>query len=81
MRKVKFKKWIEEVKIPIKGGYSIEKGTNKWEDDFINEGLFHEWGSAYEEFEENCPCYSVALVELPNGEIIEVIPQNIKFIN
>jgi len=82
LRKVLFKKWI-----PIEWGKSDNwnkprvEGTGCWENEFINEGLFHQWGNGYEEFESGPGNYSVALVELPNGEMIEVLPTNLKFIN
>lgn len=63
MRKVKFKKWL----------------GNRFEDDFNQNGLFHKWGNNYEEFEVGPGNYIVAIVELDNGIIVEVLPKNIKF--
>lgn len=83
MRKVKFKKWIPNEKVLSEGnsGYWITKvGTGKWEEDFTNDGLFHQWGSAYEEFESGAGNYTVALVEVGGGEIVEVLPSKIKFV-
>ncbi len=81
MRKVKFKKWIP-IETMGEGALKIKKeGTNCWETDFSNEGLFHQWGNSYEEFESGAGNYSVALVELPDGTIAEVLPSNIKFID
>lgn len=84
MRKVKFKKYIPAVKVQLGGVYEpwvTKGGTGKWEDDFINEGVFHQWGNSYEEFESGAGNYTVALVELPTGEVAEVLPSNIKFID
>lgn len=48
--------------------------------DYTGVGLFHCWGMSYEEFREDpAIMYSVALVELPDGTIAEVLPTNIKF--
>lgn len=49
--------------------------------DFIHAGVFHEWGATYEEFDNGPGNYTVALVELSDGTIEEVIPSNIKFIS
>lgn len=46
MRKVKFKKWIS----PNHNDGGIVHRIGKWEYDFIHEGVFHQWASAYEEF-------------------------------
>ena len=67
MRKVEFKKWND-----------FER---KWENSFCHKGVFHQWAFAYEEFETGVGNYTVALVELENGEMVEVLPMNIKFIN
>lgn len=64
------------------GTYGAENipGTNCWEKCFPNEGLFHQWGNAYEEGNENFGNYTVALVEIEDGTIVEVLPGNIKFV-
>ena len=78
-RKVKFKKWIPAVIYP---GFRLpEKGTGCWENEFTNEGLFHQWASAYKESSAGYGNYTVALVELPTGEIESVLPSNLKFID
>lgn len=76
MRKVLFKKWNKEV-------YSenMVMISAKHEDvDYIHEGVFHQWASAYEESSEGFGNYTVAIVELPDGTITEVLPSRIKFI-
>jgi hypothetical protein len=77
MRKVKFKKWI-----PPQYNAEVKRieGTNCWESDYVNEGLFHQWGNSYEEFESGAGNFTVAIVELPDGTIGEILPSNIKFI-
>ncbi len=79
LRKVMFKKWIaREYDADSK---TTKTGTNCWEPEFKNSGLFHKWGNAYEESIEGFGNYTVAIVELSDGTITEVFPSNIKFIN
>ena len=63
MRKVKIKRWL----------------GSKFENEFISSGLFHKWGNNYEEFENGQGNYAIALVELEDGTVEEVLPKNIKF--
>jgi len=81
MKKVLFKKWIKGVSQPTDLGHKFIEGTNCWEADFKHEGLFHQWAAAYEESSEGFGNYTVALVEMPNGTIEQVLPSNIKFLN
>jgi len=85
MRKVLFKKWIPAEYKTISSKTSCYRltidGTGKWEDEFSQEGVFHYWGNTYEEFKSGVDNYTVALIELENGEMVEVLPTNIKFIN
>jgi hypothetical protein len=81
MKKVLFKKWIPiEWNENLMGNKQQIKGTNCWEPEFKNEGLFHQWANAYEEFENGAGNYTVGLVELKDGTIIEVLPTNLKFV-
>lgn len=81
MRKVMFKEWIpvgyEQNNTTYK---TVKVGTNCWSKDYLGQGLFHQWASSYEEFENGAGNYTVALVELEDGTIKEVLPSNIKFI-
>lgn len=43
-------------------------------------GYFHQWGCNFEEFESGAGNYSVAIVELPNGEIVMTLPDDITFL-
>ena len=86
MRIVKFKKWIPAIREQIENGifgkeWKIKTGTNCWEDEFPHVGVFHQWANKYEESTEGFGNYTVGLVELPDGTIEEVLPQNIKFID
>lgn len=58
-------------------GYYFKNGSHH---DF-KLGYFHQWGCDFEEFESGTGNYSVAIVELPNGEIVTPLPNNIKFID
>ncbi|MDR7940120.1 hypothetical protein RIU82_09215 [Enterobacter soli] len=44
------------------------------------EGLFHQWGSDYEEFESGAGNMTIAIVEFPDGTIETFLPHLIKFI-
>ena len=76
MRKVRFKKWI---KVEVHKDMRKIDGTGKIESDFINKGLFHQWGVEYEVSESGTVSYTVGLIELEDGTIISVAPENIKF--
>lgn len=81
LRKVMFKKWIAKEETG-EGAFKRQKeGTNCWQKDFENAGLFHQWASAYEESSEGFGNYTVAIVELPDGTIEQVLPSNLKFID
>ena len=83
LRPVLFRKWIPGVYEPdTERGYGTKlvKGTHCWEHEFTHEGMFHQWAAAYEEFETGAGNFTVALVELADGTIVEVLPSNIKFI-
>lgn len=77
MRKVKFKVWI-----PIAWTTSGEKvpGTNCWSETHTESGVFHEWSQTYTEFETGTGNQTMAVVEKENGEVVEVLPFNLKFV-
>lgn len=82
MRKVLFKKWI-----PVQytdngqGSKLIVQGTACMEKEFSTEGVFHQWANAYEELQTGVGNYTVALVEIADGTIEQVLPNNIKFLS
>lgn len=83
MRKVLFKKWIpRQIELIDSFGKHevIVEGTDCWEDDFTHKGIFHQWANICEESSAGFGNYTVALVELPDGTISEVLPINLKFI-
>ena len=55
--------------------------TGCFEKEFKNIGEFHQWGCAYEEFKAGPGNYTVAIVEDEDGDIHQVLPQNIRFIS
>lgn len=84
MRKILFKNWIDAKYYENGSGQTLTylnrlPGTGCWSD-FIHEGIFHQWASAYEESENGFANFTVGLVELPDGTIESVLPSNIKFI-
>ena len=79
MRKVAYNNWIKP-EYELQGRRKIE-GTGCWETKFKHIGLFHQWASAYEEFELGAGNYTVALIENPDGTISEVLPSNLKFLS
>jgi len=81
LRKVMFNKWIPRVDEKTELGTKVKEGTNCWEKDFPNAGLFHQWASAYEESSEGFGNYTVALVEMTDGAIEQVLPSSLKFVD
>jgi hypothetical protein len=80
MRRVLFKKWVPRQMETIEGRLPrVAEGTNCWEKEFSTEGLFHQWAPKYDEYENSAGNYTVALVELQDGTIEEVLPFNLKF--
>jgi hypothetical protein len=77
MRKVIFKKFIPQKY--ESNGYSIVQGTGMWEEGFPHKGLFHQWANACEESSSGFGNYTVALVEIEDGSIIEVMPTSLRF--
>lgn len=76
MRKVIFKEWIP---VEHKEGKKV-MGTACFSSEYTGSGLFHSFGFNYEEFNEGVGNYSIAIVELPSGKIVEVLPINLKFV-
>ena len=76
-RKVLFKAWI-----PVE--YSKEEGsrgnripgTAKFEDDYSSPGKFLTWGLDI----DDTASFTVAIIELPSGEVVKSDPTRIKFI-
>ena len=68
MRKVIYSdyRWSAEINRNVK----IEAG----------EAVFHQFGIGYEEFENGPGMFTTAIIELPNGEVLSLPVDQIKFI-
>lgn len=66
-----------------KGTYATyNKEKRMYETHGFEEGLFHQWGVEYEEINDyGVGNYSVAIVELSNGEIVMPFASNIQFLD
>lgn len=53
--------------------------TGQWYTEVVEIGLFHEWGVEYEEFDTGPGNYSVAIVELPDGQVKTYPAHRVKF--
>ncbi len=69
MRPVKARIW-QKAAPPEKIGQWVEK-----------EGTFTQWGNAYEEFASGPGNYTIAIIELPNGEIATALPEDVIFLD
>ena len=81
MKKVIFNNWIPIERKKEGNIQATVKGTGCFETGFKNEGLFHAWSLDYEDLEFGVGNYAIALVELPDGTIEKVQPEQLKFIN
>jgi len=79
MRQVKFKMWIPK-QLHNGDKHIVANGTNCFQSDYETDGVFHQWGCNYEEFESGPGNYTVAIVETFDGVIHEVLPTNLKFV-
>ena len=67
-------------------GRRVEAKFNKKQDDgtfkqIDIEGNFHHWGVNYEEFETGPGNYTVAIIELDNGKVVEAMPDTVRFLH
>lgn len=56
-------------------------GRNVWELQEQGVAVFHEFGVDYEEFESGPGCFSIAIIELPDGKVLTVRADQIRFID
>lgn len=63
--------------------YKYEKAEGKmyYEKVASGEGMFHQFGCDYEEFESGAGNYSTAIVEMPDGSVENVPAEHIKFVD
>jgi hypothetical protein len=83
MRQVKFRKWIPTEYIEQVGTGKKQQvvGTGCYENKFNSIGNFHSWGLSMEETQEQIASYTIAIVEMQDGSVYEVLPNNLIFIN
>lgn len=86
MRKVLFKKWIPVEYKPTGRDYPYQKetrveGTGCYSSEFTESGFFHQWINSSEEGTIGVIVYPIALVEIWNGEILELPTNAIKFVD
>lgn len=60
--------------------YERKEGEIKYSLVPDGEGFFHQFGCNYEEFESGAGNYSTAIVERPDGSIINIPVDQIKFL-
>lgn len=80
LRTVVFNRFIHAVYEYVDDRRVLKNGTNCWQTDYPNTGLFHQWGSICEESDNGIATSTVALIELPDGTIEEVFPSRLKFV-
>lgn len=66
-RKVVVYKWVKAIDKP----HMVKE--------VVGRGIFHQFGADFEEFEEGPGNYSTAIVEMPNGEVMNVPVELIMF--
>lgn len=73
MRKVIYSEYVDS-------GERKTNGQIVWKLTEIGEASFHQFGSAYEEFESGAGNYSTAIIELTDGTVKMVHAEHIRFI-
>lgn len=61
--------------------YQKAKGQTYYEKVSVGNGLFHQFGTDYEQFENGAASYSTAIVEMPDGSVKSVPVELIVFNN
>lgn len=65
-----------------KGKYTdYDEKERKFVNREFEDGIFHQWGADYEEFESGPGNYTVGIVELPDGRVIMPIARFIQFVS
>ena len=57
-----------------------KEGKSHVERVFVSNGIFHQWGCDYDEFESGPGNYSTAIVEMPDGKVKNVRVELIEFV-
>ena len=66
---------------PVMTMKPVYVGNKKTGMEDLGKAVFHQWGIEYEEFETGPGNYTVAVVELPSGEIQTHMPECIRFLD
>lgn len=66
---------------PVMTMKPVYVGNKKTGMEDLGKAVFHQWGVEYEEFETGPGNYTVAIVELPSGEIQTHMPEHIRFLD
>lgn len=61
--------------------YRKAKGTAHYDKVCIGNGVFHQFGMDFEEFETGAGNYSTAIIEMPDGKVKNVPVEMMAFIN
>lgn len=80
-RRVLFKKYTPASLIFDEEKQNTVTVSSHLESDFLTEGIFHQWGNTFIEYESGPGNITVALVETRDGLVHEVHPSHLKFIN
>lgn len=63
-----------------KGRYTeFDRQTRQYVEKEFQEGIFHQWGNDFEEFENGPGNYTVAIVELSDGKVVTPSAKDIQF--
>lgn len=60
--------------------FKMVRNKETWEKVFDCEAVFHQFGCAYEEFAYGTGNYSTAIVEIENGEILNMPLNMVQFL-
>ena len=70
--------WIVDKTVYNQGYY--KEGTRCWEEGFLHEGVFLQFAQSHAEINDNVAgVIPVALIEVANGEVLEVLVPNFRF--
>jgi len=71
---------MEMRKVKYYDSLAINRETSKYEMKELGEAWFHQFGVEFEEFENNAGNYTTAVIELPDGRVLNHPVAGIKFI-
>ena len=77
LRKVMINRWIPGV---IELG-KLKEGTKCYEKNFPSAGLFHQWANEFHQSRDGIVNFTFAIVEMTDGTIEQVQPNNMKFVD